>query len=71
MLKKVLEQVAAEMSLIGRASSHLVVLSMMVGRYVALHAATGRGPTISTCTWLNRLCGMIMGSIIEVCCLET
>ncbi len=71
MLREVSEQVAAEMSLICRASSHLVALSMMVRRYVALHAATGRGTTISTCTWLNRLCGMMMGSTVEVCCLET
>ena len=40
--------VAASMLRRGKASSHLVDLSMMVSRYVDPSAATGRGPTRST-----------------------
>ena len=43
---------------IGTASGHLVNLSMQVSKYV-LPFDTGRGPTISTCTWSNLASGIV------------
>ncbi len=45
-------------------------LSTTVNRYLLPQVAAGRGPTMSTWMWVNRLAGMAMGWTAAVCCLE-
>jgi hypothetical protein len=56
--KKALMQEAAEASLRGVASNHLVVLSITVKRYRKPSSEAGSGPTRSTCTCENLLEGI-------------
>ncbi len=48
---------AASMFLSGRASTHLVDVSIQVRKYTCPSGEAGRGPTKSACTWLNLLSG--------------
>ncbi len=63
-------QLEAAMSAMGRASSQCDDLSTTVNRYLLPQVAAGRGPTMSTWMWVNRLAGMAMGWTAAVCCLE-
>jgi hypothetical protein len=63
-------QLVAAMSGMGRASSQRDDLSTTVNRYLLPQVAAGRGPTMSTWMWVNRLAGMAMGWTANVCCLE-
>jgi hypothetical protein len=58
------------MSDMGRASSQRDDLSTTVNRYLLPQVAAGRGPTMSTWMWVNRLAGMAIGWTAAVCCLE-
>jgi hypothetical protein len=64
-------QLVAAMSRMGRASTQRDDLSTTVNRYLLPQVAAGRGPTMSTWMWVNRLAGMAMGWDAAVCCLES
>ena len=68
-LTKACATVWVVISSIGTASGHLVNLSMQVSKYV-LPFDTGRGPTISTCTWSNLASGVakVPRGVIVCCC---
>jgi hypothetical protein len=68
---RVSAQVVAAMLCMGSASSQSEDLSTTVNRYLLPQVVAGRGPTISTWMWVNRLPGMAMGCTAAVCCLET
>ena len=53
-------------SLSRTASGHLVDLSIMVSRWVKPSRDGGRGPTMSTCKWLNLAVGMSISSTVVV-----
>jgi hypothetical protein len=56
-------QLVAAMSCMGRASNQRGDLSTTVNRYLLLQVAAGRGPTMSTWMWVNRLAGMAKGCL--------
>ncbi len=57
------------MSRMGRTSNQRDDLSTTVNRYLLPQVAAGRGPTMSTWMWVNRLAGIEMGLTAAVCCL--
>ena len=61
LLKKAAAQLEVEVLTSGTASAHLVLLSTMVRRWVQPPGEAGRGPTMSMCTWENRLTGSCIG----------
>jgi hypothetical protein len=69
--RKASTQLRAEMLLRGTASSQRVVLSTMVKMYRNPSSEAGRGPTKSTCTWLNLRRGIGMASTEARGCLVT
>jgi hypothetical protein len=54
----------------GNATSQREDLFTMVNRNLLLQVAAGKGPTMSSWMWVNRLAGMAMGCTAAVCCLE-
>ena len=69
LLKKAAAQLVVEVLTRGTASAHLVLLSTMVSKWVQPPGEAGRGPTMSMCTWENRLTSSCIGWIC-VCTVE-
>jgi hypothetical protein len=64
-------QSAAAVALRGKASTHLVDLSITVRRCEKPSGEQGRGPTMSKCTWEKRALGIWMGWTAAAGCLVT